>query len=137
MPDMEIDYLPAVVAALAAFALGALWYGPLFGKAWVRAHGYTEEELSAMRTGAGKAYLSALVSNLIMAAVLAVLAGWSGVTTVGQTMRLAFLCWLGFVLTTGLTGLAFSNRRPATFFIDAGYQLIYMLVMGAIIGGWR
>src|SRR5690349_13094429 len=42
--------LPTIVAALAAFMLGALWYSPmLFAKAWVAAHGYTEADVKAMQ----------------------------------------------------------------------------------------
>jgi hypothetical protein len=49
--------LPILVAALAAFLIGALWYSPvLFAKAWVRANGYTPEKLAAMQANAGRAY---------------------------------------------------------------------------------
>ncbi len=38
-----ITWLAVIVAALASFPLGMLWYGPLFGKAWMAASGVTKE----------------------------------------------------------------------------------------------
>jgi hypothetical protein len=30
----------------------------------------------------------------------------------------------------------YSDKPIATFLIDAGYQLVYLVVMGAILGRW-
>ena len=50
MPAVQINYLAVLVAALATFFLGALWYSPiLFAKAWMRAHDYTPEKLHQMK----------------------------------------------------------------------------------------
>ena len=35
----DLDWLAVLVATAAAMALGFIWYGPLFGKAWARASG--------------------------------------------------------------------------------------------------
>ena len=42
---MEINYWAVVVAALSGFAVGALWYGPLFGRQWMAASGVTETDV--------------------------------------------------------------------------------------------
>ena len=39
-----LNWLAILVATVAAFVLGGLWYGPLFGKAWMAALGKTEED---------------------------------------------------------------------------------------------
>lgn len=41
----EISWLATVVATALAFALGAVWYGPLLGKAWMAEHDFSEEDL--------------------------------------------------------------------------------------------
>ena len=38
-----VSWLAIFVAAFVTFVLGGLWYGPLFGKSWMRASGVTEE----------------------------------------------------------------------------------------------
>lgn len=130
--------LPTLVAAVAAFLLGGLWYSPLlFARAWVAAHGYTEADVQAMRANAPKAYGISFICFLLMAHVLAWLAHLTGANGWLYGVHLGFLCWIGFAFTIGLTAQVYSNRKFAVFLIDAGYQLVYLLLMGAIIGAWR
>jgi len=49
----------------------------------------------------------------------------------------AFLVRLGFVATTGFTGHLISEAPLLQHQIDAGYQAVYLLVRGAILGAWR
>jgi hypothetical protein len=133
-----INYLAVVVAALAAFFIGALWYSPLlFAKQWMKAHGYSEEQIKEMQKSAMPAYLVSLVCYVVMAYVLAVFIAMMNVASATGGMWAGFLAWLGFAATLGLTANMFSERKIATFFIDAGYQLVHLLVMGAILGAWR
>ncbi len=36
----------------------------------------------------------------------------------------------------GMTAHLFSERKLATYLLDAGYQLVYMVVMGVILASW-
>lgn len=130
--------LPTFVAALAAFLLGALWYSPLlFAKAWVAAHGYSEADVTAMRARAPRAYGISFLCFLLMAHVMAWLVHLTGASTWLYGVHLGFLAWLGFAVTLGLTAQVYSNRKFAAFAIDCGYQLVYLLAMGAILGAWQ
>jgi Protein of unknown function (DUF1761) len=133
-----INILAVVAAAMATFALGAVWYSPLlFAKQWVAAHGYTPEKLAAMRKGAGPAYAVTFACWVVMAAALALLAHRLGVQSALGGLKLGALCWAGFAATVGLSGHVFSERRLAVFLIDAGYQLVSLLAMGVIVALWR
>lgn len=132
------NYLAIIVAVLATFALGALWYSPvLFGNMWVRAHGYSGERLERMKKAAPKAYGISFVAFLVLAAVLSFLAFRVGVGSAMGGVRLGLALWLGFAATIGLTAWVYSDKPLSTYLIDVGYQLVYFLIMGAIIGGWR
>ncbi len=99
MPEFQINYLAVGVAALVTFFIGALWYSPLlFGKLWLKAHGYSEEQ---MRKTAGRAYIVSLFCYVVMAFVLAVLVSYTGVSTVPQGAFLGLLVWIGFLATLG------------------------------------
>jgi hypothetical protein len=37
--SLDINWLAVVVAAVATFVLGGVWYGPLFGRVWRAAEG--------------------------------------------------------------------------------------------------
>ncbi len=137
LKPIDINYLAVIAAAVATFAIGALWYSALFAKPWMAAHGYTPETLESMRKGMPRAYAMSFVANLVMAAAIAILVGYLGLARPLQGMKLGLLLWAGFIATVGLTNLVYSNRRPATYYIDAGYQLVFMVVMGGIIAGWR
>ncbi len=127
-----------LVAAVAAFVLGALWYSPLlFANAWVKAHGHTPEKLAQLQAGAPKAYAVSFVAFIVMAAVLSMLLDHLGVVTAHQGALWAAHIWLGFAATIGLMATLYSGARFSVWAIDAGYQLVYLVLMGAIIGGWR
>jgi hypothetical protein len=127
-----------LVAALVAFLIGALWYSPvLFAKAWVRANGFTPERLAAMQANAGRAYAGSFVAFVVMAAVLGLLLRHLGADSTADGAAWGFHAWLGFALPIGFTANLYSDKPAAAFLIDAGYQLVYMTVMGAILGAWQ
>ena len=133
-----IHWLPVIVSAVAVFAIGALWYSPmLFGKAWVRAHGHTPERIAAMRATMGRAYGVSFVCYVVMAAAMAILIRRMDVIYVRGGVKLGALIGLGFVATVGLTSNMFSDKKLAAWLIDAGYQIVYLMVMGAILVAWR
>ena len=137
MPTVPINWLAVIVAAVAAWLIGALWYSVLFGTRWVAAHGFTPDRIAVMKKGAARAYGGSFLGFLAIALTLAVLVGYLGMSSWLQGLKLGLLIWAGLALPLGLIGHLYSDRRFETFAIDAGYQLVYFVVMGAIIGGWR
>ncbi len=138
MSEFQINYLAVGVAALATIFIGALWYSPLlFHKFWVKAHGYSEEKVEQLRKTAGRAFIVSLFCYVVMAFVLAIFVSYAGVSTVLQGALLGLLVWIGFLATLGLTAHLFSEKRWSTYLIDAGYQLVYAVVMGVILAAWR
>jgi hypothetical protein len=139
MPTANVNILAVIVAAVATFALGAVWYSPmLFAKQWMQAHGYTPDKLEAMKKrGLTRAYAVSALCYLVMAYVLALLASYTQAASFAQGLWLGFLAWLGFAAPIGLTANMFSDNPIAVWVIDAGYQLAYLLLMGVILSVWR
>jgi hypothetical protein len=138
MSQIDVNWIAIIVAAVAAFAIGALWYSPmLFGRQWMAAHGHTPEKLAAMQASMAKTYTFSLITYLIMAMVIALLMALTGASTAIQGIVLGVLAWLGFGFTIGLNTNLYSDKPAAAFMIDAGYQFVHVIVMGAIIGAWR
>ena len=129
--------LSVVVAALAAWFIGALWYSPLlFAKAWTRAHGYSPERLAAMRATAGRTYALSLVAFLVTAGVLRVFLSHLGADSLHDGAMWGFHAWLGFALPIGFTANLYSDKPLSAFVIDTGYQLVFLTVMGGVLGAW-
>jgi hypothetical protein len=137
----NVNYLAVVVAAVAAFIVGAVWYGT-FSRAWIAAQGKTMESVKqeqAEKVGQMSAFLPFLivfVSNLVMAVVLYGVMKHVGPFTIRAGLISAAFCWLGFVVTTIATNYAFQGRKPMLTVIDAGYWLAALLVTGAILGAF-
>ena len=139
MPTANVNILAVLVAALLTFVLGAFWYSPvLFARQWMAAQGYTPEKLQEMKKrGATRAYVVSVLCYVVMAYVLSLLASYTNSTTLAQGLWLGFLSWLGFAATIGLAANMFSEKAIAAWVIDAGYQLAYLLIMGALLSVWR
>jgi hypothetical protein len=78
-----------------------------------------------------------IVSYLVMSYVVAVLANSLPVGTPIQGAVLGLTLWAGFAATIGFTAHLASDRHIGIYFIDAGYQLVYLLLMGSLIGAWK
>ncbi len=138
MSHLYVNFLAVLVAALASFALGALWYSPaLFAKQWMKAHGLTQAKVKAMQKDAAKAYGVTFACQLVLAYALAVLISMLHVVALLTGLKLGILCWVGFAATLGLMAHMYSGKALAAWLIDAGYQLIYILLMAAILTAWH
>ncbi|HMY36376.1 MAG TPA: DUF1761 domain-containing protein, partial [bacterium] len=62
----SLNWLAIIVASISAFVLGGIWYSPLmFGNAWMKVAGMTEE--SVKQGNPGKIYGGAFLLTLIAA----------------------------------------------------------------------
>jgi hypothetical protein len=129
----QIHWLAVAVAAVVGFPIGALWYGPLFGKAWMGATGITKER--ARRANMAKIYLVTLALNLLIATSLAMFIGAGA--TLQDGLFAGFMA--GFTYVAAAFGITYLFEfRPFTLWaVNAGYQVIVFSVMGAILGAWH
>jgi hypothetical protein len=128
----SINWLSIVVAALAGFVVGSLWYGPLFRRPWMAASGMTFEK--GAQANMVLTFGGAYVLNLIGAIGLAVLIGdHQGIASGAHVGAFAAF----FFLATGLGVIYLFEQRPfKLWLINAGYQVVNFAAMGAIIGVW-
>ena len=133
-----MNYLAVLIAAVAAWLAGAVWYQAL-AKPWMAAAGITPEAMQAarQRPGAVLPFIYAFVAALIIAWVLAGVLGHlgPGQVTLRNGVVSALFCWFGFVFTTMLVNYSFGMRSAKLLLIDGSYWLLVMVMMGAIIGG--
>ena len=140
-----VNYLAVLVAAIAAYVVGFLWYGPVFGKKWMALMGLSEKDKEkAKQKGMAKAYVATFVSMLVMAYVLGSLMGpvltlfaaYTGLGALTGAVGGAFV-WLGFFATTMLGKVFWEGKSWTLYVLDAGHYLVTLVVMGAILGAWR
>jgi len=130
---IQIHWIAVAVAAVAGFPLGALWYGVLFGKAWMAATGITKER--AKQANMARIYGTTLLLNLVIATSLAMFIGSGSDWTDG--LFAGFMAGFTFVAAAfGITYL-FEFRSLKLWAINAGYQVVVFSVMGTILGAWH
>jgi hypothetical protein len=134
-----INYLAVVSAGLATFFLGAVWYTALFGKLWVQLTGYSEQKLKELQAKRPPPLFfgGMIVCYLVMSLAVAVLVRSLSIVSPIEGAQLGLVLWVGFAATIGFTAHLAGDRHIGIYLIDAGYQLVYLLLMGALIGGWH
>lgn len=134
----SINILAVIVAALSTFLVGWLWYGPLFGKAWMNAVGVTEEDIE--QGNMAKIFGFSFLFEIIMAFNLAMFITGSPEAAENATAAMGtfygFLVGFGWVFFALAVNSLYEGKSWKYIFINGGYWTIAFTVMGAIIGAW-
>lgn len=128
----DLNWLAVLVAALSGFAIGSLWYGPLFQKPWMKFSGVTQEKAAQgnMPLIFGGAYVLNLVGAIGLGLILVDSNGWTSGVHVGAFVGL-------FFVATALGVIYLFEQRPlGLWLVNAGYQIVNFAAMGAILGAW-
>ena len=133
-----VNYLSILIAAVAAWIFGGVYYTSL-SKPWLAAQGKSLEQCKAEqagKSGAAKAapFILVFVGELIMAFVLYGIMVHMGNFTLRAGIISGAFCWLGFVLPTVTANNAFSGRKAMLTVIDCGAWLGALVIIGAILG---
>lgn len=135
MLGVDINYISVFIAAVAYIIIGSLWYSSvLFGKAWIKLVGFSEKEVqSAKQQGMGKTMVGFFVSALITAYVLSLFIAISGTTKLDEAIKIGFWTWLGFIAAIRFSDVIFAKKPLNLYYIDAGYNLVGIIVMSIIL----
>jgi hypothetical protein len=135
MNKVRHSALAIIVATLAYFGLGAIWF-TLMRDAWLNGIGRTMEEIQASGVSPALAYIIALLLTLVLAIFLSWFIQATGPRTVARGVQVAIILWFCAVFTTWATEYTFEGRSVRALAINCGYCLVGMVLMGAVIGGW-
>ena len=129
-----MNYLAILVCGVAAMIIGSIWYGPLFGKIYMKSmcpEGMSPEQKAAMKKKMGPMYVVQFVLSLISAFVLA---------KMGPSLTAAFWVWFGFIMPTVASGALWSGKPKAAalsfFSITVLANLVTILVFTWILSMW-
>ena len=138
MAFVTVNWLSIVVAAIAAWLFGGVYYTAL-GKVWMAAQGKTMEQCQAEmagKSGAQKAapFILVFIGEIIIAwALYGILVHMNAFTLRGGVISAA-LIWFGFVVTTVTSNYAFHGRKAMLIVLDTLAWLGAFLIIGAIVG---
>jgi hypothetical protein len=134
MDPKLINWPAVIVAALSAFMVGGLWYSPkVFGTAWMLDNNITIED--AQKSNKAKVFGMTGLFSLIMSANLACFLA-EATTTVQWGATAGFLAGVWTFCAIAIHSL-FEQKSWRLIFINGGYSVVSLVLMGAILGWWR
>ena len=139
MEELGISYTGIIVATLANFFVGFLWYTVLFGKAWAK-----EMNIPMDVKPAAGVMIKSLIMNLIGCFLLSYVfahnnAAWTFVPGMDQMStgvkiaNAAVFTWLGFFVPVDINTVAWENKSWKLFFINTSYHLMMVLASAIIL----
>lgn len=142
-PDINILFV--ALAALVPMILGAIFYGPLFGKQWMSSLGFTEENIPEP-IKMPIAYVISLLLSFLLAYSLAMLIEFlhKGVNDAGELVFMSDHTFghgayhgvqfgIMIVLPILISNLLFQRNKASNILLNVVYWLIALAIMGGIV----
>lgn len=131
-------YLQVLAAAVAAYAVGALWHSPIgFGTYWMKLMGFSHQDMRAMPLTAAQAMSIGFFVTLLLAYVLSFFITMTYAFTLSATLELGFWVWLGFLAPTLANGWLWEGKSLKLFAFNALYALVQIEIMALVLGVWQ
>ena len=135
----DLNWLAVVVATLAYFVLGGIWYAPpVLGNVWMKAAGL---ETPADGGGPGAViYVAPLVGAFIASVATAMLAAATGSDTVDEGVVLGLVVGIGYAASLFTVTAAFESNKPQAStwaVITGGYHVAGLVLSAVIVSAWQ
>lgn len=131
----HFNHLAILCSALILWVLGAVWYSPaLFAKPWMAALVISP---TGPKNGLAAGMIASFLGDLLVAFALLHVILWSEASTWGTGAFIGFLCWLGFIAATQFPQGIYETRPARLFWINSGYWLVGLLIVGALEAVWQ
>lgn len=130
----ELNWLAILVATVAYFVLGAIWFTPLFGKTYDKAIGVYR---SRNQKWPPIYYIGPFVSSLVVSIATAVLINAMNISTLSDALTLGLIVGLGYTASISFNN-AINPKTPLPLLYGAvtgSYHVVGILIVSAVIFG--
>jgi hypothetical protein len=131
----ELNWIAILAATVICFIVGAVWYGFLFAKQWMKYANLSKD--GDKNTPYGVFLIpptAALISTIIIAHTGYITHVFYGINFLTATLTSAIILWLGFSFTTLVVNNVFESRPWQLLVINSGYTLVLAIAAGLTIG---
>lgn len=144
-PAIHVNWAAIIAAVVASFVFGWLWYGPLFGKMWVRLSRIsmdTTPDAAFMLRSMGLTLLGTFLTAYVLLYTGEI---WRpSVWKIGADAPAhvygffnGVFAWLGFQVPILLGQVAWQNHSWKLFGLNAAYHVLNLQLMAMILAYWR
>jgi hypothetical protein len=132
----NLNWLHILVAAIAYFALGSVWYSALFGKRWVA---YQKIDMNGpdAKKGVAAIMIGSFIWMFITTVGLAVLANRLQLTGALSGVKLGLLTGICFASAAISISYLYVKKAPGLHFIDGLYHIVGQIIAAVILCAWR
>lgn len=134
------NLLGVLVATVAAFAVGMVWYTALFGKRWQALMNYSEGHLiesGAAGTGKGMSMTTAMVGGFVSTFVLVLTLSFImqavGARSIRDAVFLGLAVSIGFIATVLANAMWYERRPFELYLINAGHYVVAVVVAALVL----
>ena len=133
--EMSVNYVSVLVATIVSFIVGFLWYGPLFGKAWMKLNKISKKDIAkAQKDGIGSKMVLCLIGTFITAYVLSVVISNLGLVLMSEVIMLSLILGIGLIsMTTILGSVLWDNKSWGLFLFNSIYWIINIEIISIVI----
>ena len=133
---VRINHAAVWILVVVHQLIGWGWYA-VFGEKWLNLHARTMTDID--RTHNVSAYALAVIAAIITNYLLAWLLSRLNTNNAVAGLKIALLCWFGFVFVEYATICVFSSFETNPWpliLIDMGRPLIAYAISGLVLGAW-
>ncbi len=123
-----MDFINVIIAGIAGYAFGAVWYG-ILGKQWQAATGLTAEDVKPANNIS--AYIIGIICNILIAGMMRHIFVASGVAGLSNSIVSGLGLGLFIAGAFLMINYSFAHRTAALKWIDIGHAA----GVGAVVGG--
>ena len=131
----HLPWLAILVAGVAYFALGAIWYSFLFKNVWIKATGVNPNDPN-MKKGVAQIMLSSLVLMIVTALGIAIFMTKTGVSSWMTGAKIGLIAGICFATTSVSISYLYEKRPFALYVVNCGYNIVGCVIAGIILAIW-
>ena len=132
----NLPWLHIIVAGVAYFALGAIWYSFIFKNAWIKASGVNVNDPN-MKKGVAQTMLLSLILMIVASLGIALFLSKTGVASWMSGAKVGLVAGVCFSATSICISYLYEKRPWMLHFINAGYNVAGCVIAGIILAVWK
>jgi hypothetical protein len=132
----DINWLAVLVATLAFFALGAIWYSFLFKNAWIKHTNVNMNDPNA-KSGVAGIMVTSFILTFICCIGIAIFLGKAGSSSWMSGAKVGLVAGVCFCATAISNSYVYEKRSSALHFINGVYNIFGCVIAGIIIALWK
>ena len=138
MEISNIHWVAVLVSALVGIASGAIWFGPkTFYPAWSKAMGRSESEVPGNGMNMGIIFGSTFASQFAQAIAMAIILTGVNQPNFVKGALVGLVVGAGIAAASSLGHRLFGGQGFRVWALEVSNDVINLILMGAILGGWN